>query len=80
MACSYPLQINKYVNIYLQQKEFQLIYVKRWRSDMLKNGVGEMFSPAEKWRVERKKPHRLNQVYNSLPEDQPKRRQELLDL
>ena len=47
---------------------------------MLKNGVGEMFSPAEKWRVERKKPHRLNQVYNSLSEDQPKRRQELLDL
>ena len=48
---------------------------------MLKNGVGEMFSHAEEWRVERKKKtHRLNQVYNSLPEDPPERRRELLDL
>ena len=46
---------------------------------MLKDGVGEMFSPAEEWRVERKKKtHRLNQVYNSMPEDQPERRREVL--
>ena len=46
---------------------------------MLNDGNGMMFSPAEEWRVERKKKtHKLNQTYNSLDEYEPEKRREVL--
>lgn len=46
---------------------------------MLNDGNGMMFSPAEEWRVERKKKtHKLNQEYNSLDEYEPEKRREVL--
>ena len=46
---------------------------------MLNNGKGILFSPAEEWRVERKKKtHKLNQKYNSLDEYDPEARREVL--
>ena len=46
---------------------------------MLNNGKGILFSPAEEWRVERKKKtHKLNQKYNSLDEYDPEARREAL--
>lgn len=46
---------------------------------MLKDGKGEMFSPAEEWRVEiKKRTHRLNQEYNRLTDYEPERRREVL--
>lgn len=46
---------------------------------MLNDGNGMMFSPAEEWRVERKKKtHKLNQTYNSLDEYDPEKRREVL--
>lgn len=46
---------------------------------MLNNKNGEMFSPNEKWRVERKmRTHALNQKYNSLTEYQTNERKEVL--
>ena len=47
--------------------------------DMLNNGNGMMFSPAEDWRVEiKKRTHMLNQKYNALTEYQPEERKEIL--
>ena len=46
---------------------------------MLKDGKGEMFSPAEDGRVEiKKRTHRLNQEYNRLTDYEPERRREVL--
>ena len=46
---------------------------------MLNNNNGLLFSPAEEWRVERKKKaHALNQKYNQLTEDQPEERKAVL--
>ena len=46
---------------------------------MLNNGKGILFSPAEEWRVERKKKtHKLNQKYNSLDEYDPEARRDVL--
>lgn len=47
--------------------------------DMLDNGNGMMFSPAEAWRVAiKQRTHMLNQKYNALTEYQPEERKEVL--
>lgn len=46
---------------------------------MLDNNEGQLFSPAEEWRVKiKKKAHALNQKFNALTEDQPEERKEVL--
>ena len=46
---------------------------------MLDNNEGQLFSPAEDWRVKiKKKAHALNQKFNALTEDQPEERKEVL--
>ncbi len=46
---------------------------------MLDNNEGQLFSPAEEWRVKiKKKAHALNQKFNALTEDQSEERKEVL--